>query len=111
MAEVELTVGVIMWRYWGDVNQSTKGFLSWVQRAASREKADKLNRPVFNHSKANMVGREINLLKFSRYRFESPAKVIGTEKRPTFNDVAIAVFPRVSPFPYVPNQIINTVLV
>ena len=111
MAEVELTVGVIMWRFWGEVNQSTKGFLLWVQRAASREKADRLNLPVFDHSKANMVGREINLLKFSRYRFESPAKVIGTQKGATFNDVATAVLPRVSPFPYVPNQIINTVLI
>ena len=77
----------------------------------SREKADRLKLHVFNHSEANMVGREINLLKFPRYRFESPAKVIGTEKRPTFNDVAIAVLPGVSPFPYVPNQIINTVLI
>ena len=111
MAEVELTVGVIMWRFWGEVNQSSKGFLLWVQRAVSREKADRLKLHVFNHSEANMVGREINLLKFSRYRFESPAKVIGTEKRATFNDVAIAVLPRVSPFPYVPNQIINTVLI
>ena len=111
MEEVELTVGAIMWRFWGEVNQSAKGFLLWFQRAESREKADGLNRPVFNHSKANMVGREINLLKFSRYRFESPAKVICTEKRPPFNDVAIAAFPRISPFPYVPNQIINTVLI
>ncbi len=111
MAEVELTVGVIMWRFWGEVNQSAKGFLLWVQRAVSREKADRLKLHVFNHSEANMVGREINLLKFSRYRFESPAKVIGTEKRPTFNDVAIGAFPRISPFPYVPDQIINTVLI
>ena len=111
MAEVELTVGVIMWRFWGEVNQSTKGFLLWVQRAACRKKADRLKRPVSDHSKTNMVGREINLLKFSRYRFESPAKVIGTKKRPTFNDVAIGAFPRISPFPYVPDQIINTVLI
>ena len=113
MAEVELTVGVIMWRFWGEVNQSTKGFLLGFQRqrAASREKPVRLNRSVFNHSKANMVGREINLLKFSRYRFESPAKVIGTKKRPTFNDVAIVAFPRISPLPDVPDQIINTVLI
>ena len=111
MAEVELTVGVIMWRFWGEVNQSTKDLLLELGRAASREKPVRLNRSAFNHTKANMVGREISLLKFSRYRFEPPAKVIGTEKRPTFNDVAIAALPRISPLPYVSNQIINTVLI
>ena len=111
MAGVELTVGVIMWRCWDEVNRSTKGFLLEVDRAASREQLGRLNRPVFNHAKANMVGREINFLRFSRDRFESPTKVIGTKKRPSFNDIAIATFSRISPFPYVPNQIINTVAI
>ena len=109
MAEVELTVGAIMWRFWAEFNKSTKGFLSEVERSASWEKPGRLNRSVFNYTKANMVGRKINLVRFSRDRSESPAKVIGTEKRPTFNEVAIATCPRISPFPYVPNQIINTV--
>ena len=111
MEEVGLTVGVIMWRFWGEVNQSTKDLLLELGRAASREKPVRLNRSAFNHTKANMVGREINLLRFSRDRFESPAKVIGAEKRPSFDDVAIATFSRISPFPYVSNQIINTVLI